>query len=95
MRLGYRPREERLEFAERRSVDKKQRPLEAQPGNGSRDIPLAERYSKQTVLSNYSVSCFPWVCTSTVPKRVPEPCGSIDTRCSLSSVPVLISQPSP
>ena len=31
----------------------------------------------------------PRVCTSTVPKRVPEPFGSIETRCSLSLVPAL------
>ena len=43
----------------------------------------------------YSVPSLPCVRTSTVPKRVPEPRGSIETRCSLSLVPVLSSHPLP
>lgn len=46
-------------------------------------------------LRPYSVPSLPWVRISTVPKRVPDPLGSMETKCSSSPVPVFSSQPSP
>src|SRR5271166_4736062 len=93
--------EEQPGFVERHSGDRRECPRQSGPDIDSKDFPPAERYQQRRQVRNrsapadYSVPSFPWVWIKTVPKRVPEPCGSIETRCSSSLVPALISHPSP
>jgi len=51
--------------------------------------------NRKNLPQDYNSPSFPWVWISTVPNRVPEPSGWMATRCWLSLVPTLTSQPSP